>query len=461
MDAPIQFCTTSDGIRIAYMVIGEGPPLVRVSGWVSHLELDRDLAIPWTRVGRVPGFQSIRFDKRGTGLSDRGITDFSIESRLRDLEAVVDVLKLKKFYLLGVSEGGPIAMTYAAEHPRRVIKLALYGTLAYGGGENPTSQALAGLVRAEWGMGSDAMSGMFAPGSTAEERKESGRYQREAAKSEEAAMMIEAIQRVDVRPLLPKIKAPTVVIHAKGDKAIPFDAGRDIAGSIRGASLVSLESDRHAPTVEGAEEINEAMRRFFVGDDSPSGDPARTSHVESGVRTVLFTDLVGHTEMMRRLGDDKGRAVLREHERITRELLKQYAGAEVKTMGDGFMASFGSVTKAMDCAIALQRAFAAYSDGDPARKDRSLDLSASVPEPLHVRVGLNAGEPIEEDGDLFGSTVILASRIAAKAGAGEILIPEPLRHLLSGKSYVYADRGDTVLKGFEDAVRLYEVRWRE
>ncbi len=156
--------------------------------------------------------------------------------------------------------------------------------------------------------------------------------------------------------------------------------------------------------------------------------------------------------MMQRLGDDKGRDVLREHERITRETLKAHGGAEVKTMGDGFMASFGSVTKAMDCAIALQRAFAAHSG------------STAGPEPvegLHVRVGLNAGEPIEEDGDLFGSTVILASRIAAQAGAGEILIPEPLRHLLSGKSYVYSDRGEVALKGFDDAVRLYEVRWRE
>ena len=139
--------------------------------------------------------------------------------------------------------------------------------------------------------------------------------------------------------------------------------------------------------------------------------------------------------------------MLREHERITRETLKRHGGAEVKTMDDGFLASFGSVTSAMECAIALQRAFAAHTE--------------SMPEPLHVRVGLNAGEPIEEEGDLFGSTVILASRIAAKAGAGEILIPEPLRHLLSVKSYVYADRGETTLKGFEDAVRLYEVRWRE
>jgi class 3 adenylate cyclase len=164
----------------------------------------------------------------------------------------------------------------------------------------------------------------------------------------------------------------------------------------------------------------------------------------ASLRTVLFTDLVGHTEMMQRLGDERGRDVLREHERITRETLAAHGGAEVKTTGDGFMASFGSVTRAMDCAIALQRAFAAH-DG----------------EPLLVRVGLNAGEPIEEDGDLFGSTVILASRIAAQAGVGEILIPEPLRHLLSGKSYVYSDRGQVALKGFEDAVRLYEVRWQE
>jgi class 3 adenylate cyclase len=190
------------------------------------------------------------------------------------------------------------------------------------------------------------------------------------------------------------------------------------------------------------------VRGFLAEDAESAGEQHAGGEMRAGAfRTILFTDLVGHTEMMRRLGDDRGRDVLREHERITRDLLKEYGGAEVKTMGDGFMASFASVTKAMDCAIALQRAYAAHA-------------AAAVGEPLQVRVGLNAGEPIEEDGDLFGSTVIMASRIAARADAGEILIPEPLRHLLTGKSYVYADRGETMLKGFEDAVRLYEVRWR-
>jgi class 3 adenylate cyclase len=168
---------------------------------------------------------------------------------------------------------------------------------------------------------------------------------------------------------------------------------------------------------------------------------------------VLFTDLVGHTEMMQRLGDERGRGVLREHERITRETLKQHGGAEIKTMGDGFMASFGSVTSALDCAIALQRAFTA-------RTDVGAQQAAPAVESISIRVGLNAGEPIEEDGDLFGSTVILAARIAARADAGEILIPEPVRHLLAGKSFTFADRGEHAMKGFDDAVRLYEVRWR-
>jgi class 3 adenylate cyclase len=246
----------------------------------------------------------------------------------------------------------------------------------------------------------------------------------------------------DVTDILPEVKVPTLVLHRMDDALFPFAGAQEMAARIPNVRLVALPGKGH----------------LFIGDDVPQSVQAIIEFLDEGsekskvteslrptqtFRTILFTDLVGHTEMMRRLGDDRGREVLREHERITRELLKQYGGAEVKTMGDGFMASFSSVTKAMDCAIALQQAFAAHEG-----------------EPLQVRVGLNAGEPIEEDGDLFGSTVIMASRIAAKAGVGEILIPEPLRHLLTGKSYVYADRGETMLKGFEDAVRLYEVRWQ-
>jgi class 3 adenylate cyclase len=149
---------------------------------------------------------------------------------------------------------------------------------------------------------------------------------------------------------------------------------------------------------------------------------------------------------MSRLGDERGRDVLREHERITRDLLAANGGKEVKTMGDGFMASFTSVTKAVGCAVALQNAFAKRNEG--------------ASEPLHVRVGINAGEPIEEDGDLFGATVILASRLAAKADGGEILVSDVVRGLCSGKGFLFADRGDFLAKGFEEPVRIYEISWR-
>jgi len=172
--------------------------------------------------------------------------------------------------------------------------------------------------------------------------------------------------------------------------------------------------------------------------------------------------------------------VLREHERITREVLKAHGGTEVKTMGDGFMASFGSVTRAVECAIALQRAFAERNaplpahpealegraeEKPPAHGSRASpragrDVGAST-EPIAVRVGLNAGEPIEEDGDLFGATVILASRIAAKAEGEEILVADTVRGLCTGKGFLFSDRGEHALRGFEDRVRLYEVRWRE
>jgi len=144
-------------------------------------------------------------------------------------------------------------------------------------------------------------------------------------------------------------------------------------------------------------------------------------------------------------------------------MLKQFGGSEVKTMGDGFMASFTSITKGVECAIALQRAFDERNTSLPARPEALVGRAGAQPpvEPLHIRVGLNAGEPIQEDGDLFGETVILAARIAAKAEGSEILVANAVRELCSGKGFLFADRGEFVAKGFEEPVRVYEVRWRE
>jgi class 3 adenylate cyclase len=249
---------------------------------------------------------------------------------------------------------------------------------------------------------------------------------------------------------LERITCPTLVVHNRDAALVTMEAIQRLVAKIPNARLALLDGSSVGKQGDTSRMV---VEEFLRPDGSssqhqraPAAREAFAPRAWGGTQTVLFTDIVGHTEMMSRLGDAKGRDVLREHERITRETLKAHGGAEVKTMGDGFMASFGSVTSAMECAIALQRAFASHTE--------------SMPEPLHVRVGLNAGEPIEEDGDLFGATVILASRIAAKAGAGEILVPDTVRGLLSGKGFVFGDRGEFVPKGFDEGVRLWDVRWQ-
>jgi class 3 adenylate cyclase len=187
-----------------------------------------------------------------------------------------------------------------------------------------------------------------------------------------------------------------------------------------------------------------AMLEFL----SPGGIHAWTEGRQDsadGVRIILFTDVVKHTEMMQRLGDERGRAVLREHEIITREALAAYGGSEVKTMGDSFMASFPSAIRALECAIAIQKAFAIRNE--------------TSGEPLMVRVGLSAGEPIAEEDDLFGSSVILAARIADQARGGEIVLANVVRELASGRGFLFNDRGEVALRGFEDPVHLFELRW--
>jgi class 3 adenylate cyclase len=242
---------------------------------------------------------------------------------------------------------------------------------------------------------------------------------------------------------------PALILqHAEVSKQY-IESARDMAARIPNAQLVMLEGLPTADLPKIVRAIGQLLGTEMVDSARRAAQPQAAP---SGVRTILFTDMVEHTAMMRRLGDSAGREVLREHEVVTREVLKAHGGDEIKTMGDGFMASFASVTGAVECAIALQRAFEELHHGAEAHSGK---------EPIHIRIGLNAGEPIEEGGDLFGATVIVASRIAAHGEAGEILASDVIRALCAGKGFLFADRGENVLRGFEDPVRVHEVRWRE
>jgi class 3 adenylate cyclase len=222
----------------------------------------------------------------------------------------------------------------------------------------------------------------------------------------------------------------------------------NIAATRRVAGLIK---DSRVAFVDSAAEGLLLAQRFFDGDIPDLTEPASvqtaTPPEAAAFRTILFTDVEGSTALTDRLGDARARELLREHERITRKALKEHDGSEVKTLGDGFMASFTSTSRALDCAIALQSAFADHND--------------SADEPIMVRVGLNAGEPISEDEDLFGTAVNEAARITSTAEGGEILVANVVRELTKGKDFLFNDRGETSLRGFEDPVRLFEVRWTE
>ncbi len=461
MKREIRYCTTEDGVRIAYCVEGEGPPLLCCPSFVQAFSLTHLVPV-WKaffdEIGR--GRSLIRYDMRGTGLSQRDVTDFSGPALVLDIAAVVRAVGLKRFALWGVQFSGPRAVMYAAQHPEQVSHLILASTFARPRQAFPyeTAKGLAELCRTNWRLGVQTLTDMGIrqhvadPGKRQMYAELSLQIARLTEQSTEgrvaASLILEGYESGDVGHLLGQVRAKTLVFHHLDDVIFPVSMGRELAADISGAVFVPLEGERsnvgYVP--EETEAVVSAVNRFLGQrrGKAPSASP-------TPVRTVLFTDIVGHTEMMQRLGDERGRGVLREHERITREVLKAHGGTEVKTMGDGFMASFGSVTRAVECAVALQRAFEEWNAG----------VGAHGRAPLQVRCGLNAGEPIEEEGDLFGATVILASRIAGKADGGEILASDVVRGLCSGKGFVFSDRGEFVAKGFEEPVRVFEVRWQE
>jgi class 3 adenylate cyclase len=272
--------------------------------------------------------------------------------------------------------------------------------------------------------------------------------QRVSASADNVVDLMTAVLDIDVRPLLPQVTVPTVVIHRRGDTIIPFESGRELATGIPGARFLPLDGRNHfiLPNEAVGAVMVKAIYEFLGEGEEGAAAAPEPSRQAGGLVSILFTDVEGSTALTQRLGDAKAREVLRAHERIVREALQAHGGAEVKAMGDGFMASFSSATRALECAIAMQKAFAEHSE--------------SAEEPIRVRVGLNAGEPIAEEKDLFGTAVIVAARIAARAEGGEILASDVVRELAAGKGFLFSDRGDVALRGFEEPVRLYEVRWR-
>lgn len=455
MNPRIRYATTEDAISIAWWRIGEGTPLVMpppALPW-SHIQLELGIS-EWQHwyehLSRQ--FEIIRYDNRGAGLSDRDISECSLEANIRDLEAVIDATGAERVALFGLYYSGVIAMEYAARHPERVSHLILWCAFAREADRreaDETHEAIEKLMDLNYQLFTETLAHTVFGWSEGDRAHQLAEYMQASADPVIVRMSWNSERDIDVTPLLPKITCPTLILHRRQFPMLDVGAAKTLAAGIPNSRVVMLDGASLAPYLGDSESGMRAMIQFLGGDASMLRE-LEHAHLNSsaGFRAIMFTDIEDSTATTQRLGDTQAQAILHAHNQVVRDALHSYGGDEVKHTGDGIMAAFTSATLAVECAIEIQRTLAERHDSN-----------GSHPH-LHVRIGLNAGEPVIEGGDLFGTAVQLASRVSTRAGPEQILVTDVVRQLVAGKGFLFADGGETDLRGFEEPVRLYEVLWR-
>jgi class 3 adenylate cyclase len=455
MDARIQYATTTDGVSIAYTSLGEGMPFVLPPPAQPWSNLQAELQIDewrhwYEHLGEI--CKIIRYDGRGTGMSDRDVTELSVDAAVADLEAVVDAMGLEKFALEGLYYAGFTAIAYAAKHPERVSHLILWCAFPDNSVMRESSQnvALAKLMEVDYDLFLETMMHQVLGWGEGDSAHRLAQMMKDSLSKELAMASWDCYSDVNVTPLLPKIQCPTLVMHRRQFPLVTMAQARALVSGIPNAKLCVLDGASLSPFSGDIETPLREMASFMGLDTSPfEGVMHREESARTGFRTVMFTDIEDSTATTQHVGDAVAQEMVRTHNEIVRRALHRYGGTEVKHTGDGIMASFMSPAASIECSIAIQRQLAAHS---------LLDRTHPM---FSVRIGINAGEPVIEGGDLFGTAVQVASRICTRAEPRQILVSDVVRQLVAGKGFLFADRGETELRGFEDPVRLFEVRWNE
>jgi pimeloyl-ACP methyl ester carboxylesterase len=424
---PIRYARSGD-VNIAYQVTGDGPfDLVLVHGFFSHLELDWEHPASRHINERLSSFaRLIRFDKRGTGLSDRSIGVPDFEARMDDVRAVMDAVGSERAALFGYSEGGPMCVLFAATYPERTRALVLYGTYAKRLRSDdyvwaPTWEervAIAEDLERNWGEKFDLET--MAPNATPDLVDWAGIRGRAALSPRGARDLILMNSKADVRDALQLVQAPTLVLHRTGDRDANIEEGRYIAEQVPGAKFVELPGDDHIPAVN-SDQILDEVEEFLTG-AKPAPVSARV------LATVLFTDIVGSTDKARQLGDSAWAELLERHHDVVRHELARFGCEEIDTAGDGFLALGEGPTSTIRCALSIRDAVA--------------------PLGLSVRAGVHTGElERPRGGSPRGIAVHVGARVAAAAGANEVFVSSTTSDLVAGSGIELEDRGEFELKG--------------
>ena len=439
----VAFARSGD-VSIAYRVVGEGPiDLVFVQGASTHLDVYWEQPAFRHYCERLAEFtRLILFDKRGMGMSDRVPGTVPLEVRMDDITAVMDAVGSESAAIMGESEGAPLGMLFAAAHPERTRALILQGgevreridaDWPWGESTQEAFEASVAQIPERWGQGRAieviAPSALRHPAAAAI-RAWWGKVQRNSATPSSWEGFVRMAFDIDVRDIVPTIRVPALVLHATGDKVCHVENGRWLARNLANAKYVERDGDDHVPWFD-PEPVLAEIREFLTGSREPE-DPDRV------LATILFTDIVGSTDLATRLGDRRWRELLQDHHEAVRTELSRYRGREVDTTGDGFLAVFDGPARAIRAARAIVESV------------RRLGLE--------VRAGIHTGEvELLPNGNLSGISVHVGARVGAAAGAGEVLVSSSVRDLVAGSGFEFVDRGMHALKGVAEERRLYAV----
>jgi pimeloyl-ACP methyl ester carboxylesterase len=440
---PVRYARSGD-VSVAYRTIGDAPrEIVMVPGYISHMDVMMENPRMRPFFNRLLRFARVTvFDKRGTGMSDPVEGVPTLEDRMDDVRAVMDTVGIERASLIGFSEGAPMSILFSATYPQRVQALVLVGGMArstwapdypWARPREALLEALEELTLPRWGEGDSV--DYFAP-STAddpEQRAWWAKVERQGGSPSMARKLSQMFFEVDVRKVLPLVQAPTLLLHRKGDRVVSSGASKWMASQIKGARFVDLPGIDHVSFAGDSTALANEIEEFLTGER-----PLPPQEFERVLATVMFSDIVGSTERTAAAGDRPWLDLLERHHAIVRRELERYRGREVKTMGDGFMATFDGPARGIRCARSMV--------------DGVHDIG------LQLRVGLHTGE-VEQvaANDIGGMAVNIAARIGARAGTDEVLVSSTVKDLVAGSGIVFQERGSHALKGVPGEWSLHAV----
>ena len=438
-----RYAKTADGAHIAYQVVGEGPPdIVYANSFMSHIEVSWEYSPAVSFYQRMASFSRlVLFDRRGTGLSDPIVGHFDMDDRTADLRAVTDALALDTAVLMGSSEGALACSYFAAMHPERVSALVLFSPAVAMVTDDESGpiwtreffELFLDSIEANWADPTGAHVLWVNPGlaDDPDARAWYARYFRLSASPSLVRALVRHNAEIDVRPLLPSIHVPTLVLHRVDEAWIGIESARYIARTIPGARLVELPGTDHYIWEQNAAAVVDEIEEFLTG-------VRRGREVARTLKTLVFTDIVGSTDHARELGDERWHQLLDRHEAVVRRQVTRFEGCFVKSTGDGVLATFHGPARAIRCALAIREA------------TRGLGLS--------VRIGVHTGEVEVRGDDIGGISVHTAARVQSLAHPDEVWVSRTVTDLVAGSGIDFADRGEHELKGVPGTWRLFAVK---